>query len=50
MPILFNMIVNDLGKGVSTQVTVFAVHIKLFELVKAKAEWEKWEKDVTKQD
>lgn len=37
---LFSIIINDLGKGVSIQVTVFAVHIKLFELVKTKAEWE----------
>ena len=47
---LFNMIRNDPGRFVSIQLTVFAVHIKLFEFVKTKAEWEKWEKDLRKWD
>lgn len=32
----FNKIINDLGKCVNIQVTVFAVHIKLLKLVKYK--------------
>lgn len=47
---LFNKIINDLGKCVNIHVTVFAVHIKLLKLVNTKAEWEKWEKDLIKQD
>ena len=47
---LFNMIINHLGKCLNIEVTVLAVHINLFELVKTKTEWEKWEKDLMKQD
>lgn len=36
---LFNIFTNYLKKGLSVQMTMFVADVKLFEVVKTKAEW-----------
>ncbi|CAM4478491.1 unnamed protein product [Lepidochelys kempii] len=47
-PILFNLFINDLEKGVNREVAKFANDTKLLEIVKTKADCEELQKDLTK--
>ncbi|CAM4529159.1 unnamed protein product [Caretta caretta] len=47
-PILFNIFINDLEKGVNSEVAKFADDTKLLKIVKTKADCEELQKDVTK--
>ncbi|CAM4382079.1 unnamed protein product [Lepidochelys olivacea] len=47
-PILFNLFINDLEKGVNSEVAKFADDIKLLKIVKTKADCEELQKDLTK--
>ncbi|CAM5159894.1 unnamed protein product [Natator depressus] len=47
-PILFNLFINDLEKGVNSEVAKFADDTKLFKIVKTKADCEELQKDLTK--
>ncbi|CAM5084504.1 unnamed protein product, partial [Eretmochelys imbricata] len=47
-PILFNLFINDLEKGVNSEVEKFADDTKLFKIVKTKADCEELQKDLTK--
>uniref|UniRef100_A0A8C3HZR7 Reverse transcriptase domain-containing protein n=1 Tax=Chrysemys picta bellii TaxID=8478 RepID=A0A8C3HZR7_CHRPI len=47
-PILFNVFINDLEKGVKSEVAKFADDIKLLKIVKTKADCEELQKDLTK--
>ncbi|CAM4598511.1 unnamed protein product [Caretta caretta] len=46
--ILFNLFINDLEKGVNSEVAKFADDTKLLEIVKTKADCEELQKDLTK--
>ncbi|CAM4545379.1 unnamed protein product [Caretta caretta] len=47
-PILFNLFINDLEKGVNSEVAKFADNTKLLKIVKTKADCEELQKDLTK--
>ncbi|CAM5143004.1 unnamed protein product [Natator depressus] len=47
-PILFNLFINDLEKGVNSEVAKFADDTKLLKIVKTKADCEELQKDLTK--
>ncbi|CAM4370492.1 unnamed protein product [Caretta caretta] len=47
-PILFNLFINDLEKGVNSDVTKFADDTKLLKIVKTTADCEELQKDLTK--
>uniref|UniRef100_K7F0M2 Reverse transcriptase domain-containing protein n=1 Tax=Pelodiscus sinensis TaxID=13735 RepID=K7F0M2_PELSI len=47
-PILFNLFINDLEKGVSSEVVKFADDTKLFRIVKTEADCEGLQEDLTK--
>ncbi|CAM4543822.1 unnamed protein product [Lepidochelys kempii] len=47
-PILFNLFINDLEKGVNSEVAKFADNTKLLKIVKTKADYEELQKDLTK--
>ncbi|CAM5145823.1 unnamed protein product [Natator depressus] len=47
-PILFNLFVNDLEKGVNSEVAKFADDTKLLKIVKTKADCEELQKDLPK--
>uniref|UniRef100_A0A452HI16 Reverse transcriptase domain-containing protein n=1 Tax=Gopherus agassizii TaxID=38772 RepID=A0A452HI16_9SAUR len=47
-PIQFNLFINDLEKGVNSEVAKFADDTKLLKIVKAKADCEELQKDLTK--
>uniref|UniRef100_K7F1Z4 Reverse transcriptase domain-containing protein n=1 Tax=Pelodiscus sinensis TaxID=13735 RepID=K7F1Z4_PELSI len=47
-PILFNLFINDLEKGVSSEVVKFADDTKLFRIVKPEADCEGLQEDLTK--
>ncbi|CAM5148917.1 unnamed protein product [Eretmochelys imbricata] len=47
-PILFNLFINDLEKGVNSEVAKFADDTKLLKIVKTKADCEEVQKDLTK--
>uniref|UniRef100_A0A8C3FHN3 Reverse transcriptase domain-containing protein n=1 Tax=Chrysemys picta bellii TaxID=8478 RepID=A0A8C3FHN3_CHRPI len=47
-PILFNLFINDLEKGVNSEVANFADDTKLLKIVKTKADCEELQKDLTK--
>ncbi|CAM5105037.1 unnamed protein product [Natator depressus] len=47
-PILFNLFINDLEKGVNGEVAKFADDTKLLKIVKTKADCEELQKDLTK--
>ncbi|CAM4648684.1 unnamed protein product [Caretta caretta] len=46
--ILFNLFINDLEKGVNSEVAKFAADTKLLKIVKTKADCEEIQKDLTK--
>uniref|UniRef100_A0A8C8SCV0 Reverse transcriptase domain-containing protein n=1 Tax=Pelusios castaneus TaxID=367368 RepID=A0A8C8SCV0_9SAUR len=47
-PVLFNLFINDLEKGVNSEVAKFADDTKLLKIVKTKADCEELQKDLTK--
>ncbi|CAM5150171.1 unnamed protein product [Eretmochelys imbricata] len=47
-PVLFNLFINDLEKGVNSEVAKFADDTKLLKVVKTKADCEELQKDLTK--
>ncbi|CAM4564408.1 unnamed protein product [Caretta caretta] len=47
-PILFNLFINDLEKGVNSEVAKFADDTKLLKILKTKADCEELQKDLTK--
>ncbi|CAM5132666.1 unnamed protein product [Eretmochelys imbricata] len=47
-PILFNLFINDLEKGVNSEVAKFADDTKLLRIVKTKTDCEELQKDLTK--
>ncbi|CAM5114425.1 unnamed protein product [Natator depressus] len=47
-PILFNLFINDLEKGVNSEVAKFADDTKLLKIVKTKADCEELQKGLTK--
>ncbi|CAM4676294.1 unnamed protein product [Lepidochelys kempii] len=47
-PVLFNFFINDLEKGVNSEVAKFADDTKLLKIVKTKADCEELQKDLTK--
>ncbi|CAM5155297.1 unnamed protein product [Eretmochelys imbricata] len=47
-PILFNLFINGLEKGVNSEVAKFAADTKLLKIVKTKADCEEIQKDLTK--
>uniref|UniRef100_A0A8C3F3S5 Reverse transcriptase domain-containing protein n=1 Tax=Chrysemys picta bellii TaxID=8478 RepID=A0A8C3F3S5_CHRPI len=47
-PILFNLFINDLEKGVNSEVAKFADDTKLLKIVKTKADCDELQKDLTK--
>ncbi|CAM4389985.1 unnamed protein product [Caretta caretta] len=47
-PVLFNLFINDLEKGVNSQVAKFADNTKLLKIIKTKADCEELQKDLTK--
>ncbi|CAM4581149.1 unnamed protein product [Lepidochelys kempii] len=47
-PVLFNIFINDLGKGVNGEVAKFADDIKLLKTVKSQADCEEFQGDLTK--
>ncbi|CAM4534756.1 unnamed protein product [Lepidochelys kempii] len=47
-PILFNLFINNLEKGVNSEVAKFADDTKLLKIVKTKADCEELQKDLTK--
>ncbi|CAM5106410.1 unnamed protein product [Eretmochelys imbricata] len=47
-PILFNLFINDLEKGINSEVAKFADDTKLFKIVKTKADCEELQKALTK--
>ncbi|CAM4590472.1 unnamed protein product [Lepidochelys kempii] len=49
-PVLFNIFINDLEKGVNSEVAKFADGTKLFKIVMSKADCKELQKDLTKLD
>ncbi|CAM5147952.1 unnamed protein product [Eretmochelys imbricata] len=47
-PVLFNMFINDLEKGVNSEVAKFADDTKLLKIAKTQADYEELQKDLSK--